>query len=100
MMVAALRSPDPVVYLYPAGLRTLSEEVPDEQYEVPLDKAAVRIEGSDLTIVSSGPGMPVVLEAAERLAAQAWAPEVIDLRALKEMDTETLVNSVAKTKRC
>lgn len=98
MMVSALRSPDPVVYLYPAGLRTLTEEVPDGQYEVPLDKAALRIEGGDLTIVSSGPGMPVALEAAERLAADGVNPEVIDLRVLKEMDTETLVNSVAKTK--
>ena len=98
MMVSALRSPDPVVYLYPAGLRTLTEEVPDEQYEV-LDKAAVRMEGSDLTIVSSGGGMPGVLEAAETLKAEGMGVEVIDLRVLKEMDTETLVNSVAKTKR-
>ncbi|MDQ2088918.1 alpha-ketoacid dehydrogenase subunit beta [Marimonas arenosa] len=99
MMVSALRSPDPVVYLYPAGLRTLTEEVPDEQYEVPLDKAAVRQEGSDLTIVSSGGGMPGVLEAAEVLTGEGMSVEVIDLRVLKEMDTETLVNSVAKTKR-
>jgi len=88
-----------VVYLYPAGLRTLVEEVPDEPYEVPLDKAAVRQEGSDLTIVSSGGGMPEVLKAAETLTAEGMSVEVIDLRALKEMDTETLVNSVAKTKR-
>ncbi|WP_137701217.1 alpha-ketoacid dehydrogenase subunit beta [Marimonas lutisalis] len=99
LMHAALRSPDPVVYLYPAGLRTLTEEVPDEPYEVPLDKAAVRTEGSDLTIVSSGAGMPDVLEAAKMLADEGAGIEVIDLRALKEMDTETLVTSVAKTKR-
>lgn len=99
MMVSALRSPDPVVYLYPAGLRMLSEEVPDEQYEVPLDKAALRIEGSDITIVGSGGGMPEVLAAAERLQGDGMSVEVIDLRVLKEMDTETLVNSVAKTKR-
>lgn len=99
MMISALRSPDPVVYLYPAGLRMLSEEVPDEQYEVPLDKAAVRMEGTDLTIVGSGAGMPDVLEAAGQLAGAGMSVEVIDLRALKEMDTETLVNSVAKTKR-
>ncbi|SIT03322.1 transketolase subunit B [Roseivivax lentus] len=99
MMHAALRSPDPVVYLYPAGLRTLTEDVPDEPYEVPLDKAAVRQEGSDLTIVSSGGGMPGVLEAAATLTAEGASVEVIDLRVLKEMDTETLVNSVAKTKR-
>lgn len=99
LMHAALRSPDPVVYLYPAGLRTLTEEVPDEPYEVPLDKAAVRMEGSDLTIVSSGGGMPGVLEAAEMLTGEGMSVEVIDLRVLKEMDTQTLVTSVAKTKR-
>jgi pyruvate dehydrogenase E1 component beta subunit len=99
LMHAALRSPDPVVYLYPAGLRSLTEEVPDEPYEVPLDKAAVRMEGSDLTIVSSGGGMPGVLEAAEMLTGEGMSVEVIDLRVLKEMDTETLVTSVAKTKR-
>ncbi len=99
MMISALRSPDPVVYLYPAGLRTLQGEVPDEAYEVPLDKAAVRQEGNDLTIVSSGAGMPDVLEAAAKLTADGMSVEVIDLRTFKEMDTETLVNSVSKTKR-
>jgi pyruvate dehydrogenase E1 component beta subunit len=73
--------------------------VPDEQYEVPLDKAAVRQEGSDLTIVGSGAGMPDVLDAAKRLTAAGMSVEVIDLRVLKEMDTATLVTSVAKTKR-
>lgn len=99
MMHAALRSPDPVVYLYPAGLRMLSEEVPDEAYEVPLDKAAVRQEGRDLTIVGSGAGMPDILEAARQLGEAGMSVEVIDLRVLKQMDTETLVTSVAKTKR-
>jgi len=99
MMHAALRSPDPVVYLYPAGLRMLSEEVPDEPYEVPLDKAAIRQEGTDLTLVGSGGGMPDVLEAAKRLREAGMKVEVIDLRVLKQMDTETLVKSVAKTRR-
>ena len=99
LMVSALRSPDPVVYLDPAGLRSLVEEVPDEQYEVPLDKAAIRTEGNDLTIVGSGAGMPEVLKATEQLQADGMSVEAIDLRVLKEMDTETLVNSVAKTKR-
>lgn len=99
MMHAALRSPDPVVYIYPAGLRMLMEEVPDEPYEVPLDKAAVRTQGSDITIVSSGPGMQISLEAAARLQAEGAGVEVIDLRVLKEMDSETFINSVVKTKR-
>ena len=99
LMVSALRSPDPVVYLDPAGLRPMVEEVPDEQYEVPLDKAAIRTEGNDLTIVGSGASMPEVLKATEQLQADGMSVEAIDLRVLKEMDTETLVNSVAKTKR-
>lgn len=99
MMVSAIRDPDPVCFLYAAGLRELSEEVPDEQYTVPLDKAAVRTTGNDITIVGSGGGMPEVMAATEKLRAQGMKVEAIDLRSLKPMDTETLVKSVRKTKR-
>jgi pyruvate dehydrogenase E1 component beta subunit len=99
MMVSALRSRDPVVYLYAAGLRDLIEDVPDEQYTTPLDKAAIRSEGSDITIVGSGGGMPEVLKATEDLKKAGMKVEAIDLRSLKPMDTETLVKSVQKTKR-
>jgi len=99
MMVSAIRDPNPVVYLFAAGLRQLSEEVPDEQYTVPLDKAAVRTTGNDLTIVGSGAGMPAVLDAADQLQKAGMKVEAIDLRSLKPMDTETLVASVQKTKR-
>ncbi len=99
MMVSALRDPNPVVYLYPAGLRDLMEEVPDEQYTVPLDKAAVRATGGDITIVGSGASMPEVMNAVEKLKAQGMSVEAIDLRSLKPMDTATLVKSVQKTKR-
>ncbi|HEU0201650.1 MAG TPA: transketolase C-terminal domain-containing protein, partial [Burkholderiaceae bacterium] len=85
--------------LYPAGLRELMEDVPDEQYTTPLDKAAIRTTGSDITIVGSGGGMPEVLAATERLQKMGMKVEAIDLRALKPMDTETLVRSVRKTKR-
>ena len=99
MMVSAIRDRNPVVYLYPAGLRELMEEVPDDQYQTPLDKAAVRITGGDITIVGSGGGMPEVMKAAEILRQQGAKPEVIDLRCLKPMDTETLVTSARKTRR-
>jgi pyruvate dehydrogenase E1 component beta subunit len=89
MMVSAIRDPNPVVYLYPGGLRELVEEVPDDQYEVPLDRAAVRTEGSDITIVSSGAGMPEMLKAAEQLRKEGMGVEAIDLRSLKPMDTDT-----------
>jgi pyruvate dehydrogenase E1 component beta subunit len=99
MMVSAIRDPNPIVYLYPAGLRSLVEDVPDEQYETPLDKAAVRTEGGDITIVGSGASMPEVMKAAEQLQQDGAGVETIDLRSLKPMDTATLVNSVQKTKR-
>jgi pyruvate dehydrogenase E1 component beta subunit len=99
MMVSAIRDPNPVVYLYPAGLRNMVEDVPDDQYETPLGKAAVRTTGGDITIVSSGAGMPEVLKAAAILQKSGMGVEAIDLRSLKPMDTETLVKSVQKTKR-
>lgn len=99
MMASAIRDPNPVCYLYPAGLRELMEDVPNEQFTTPLDKAAVRTTGSDITIVGSGGGMPEVLKATELLQKQGMKVETIDLRCLKPMDTETLVKSVQKTKR-
>jgi pyruvate dehydrogenase E1 component beta subunit len=98
MMVSAIHDPNPVVYLYPAGLRELMEEVSDSQYTVPLDKAIVRTTGSDITIVGSGASMPDVLKATEMLQKKGVKVEAIDLRCLKPMDTETLVKSVQKTK--
>jgi pyruvate dehydrogenase E1 component beta subunit len=99
MMVSALRDPNPVAFLYAAGLRDLIEDVPDEQFSTPLDKAAIRSEGSDITIVGSGGGMPEVLKATDALKKAGMKVEAIDLRSLKPMDTETLVKSVQKTKR-
>jgi pyruvate dehydrogenase E1 component beta subunit len=99
MMVSAIRSRDPVVYIYPAGLRDMVEDVSDDQFETPLDKAAVRTTGSDITIVGSGPSMPEVMKATAALQKQGAKVEAIDLRSLKPMDTETLVKSVQKTKR-
>jgi len=99
MMTAAIRDPNPVVFLWPDGLREMMEDVPNEQYETPLDKAALRTTGGDITIVGSGGGMPEVLKATEQLQQQGMKVDTIDLRVLKQMDTETLVKSVQKTKR-
>lgn len=99
LMVAAFRSDDPVVFLDPAANRALIDDVPDEIYEVPIGKAAIRTEGSDLTIVGNGPSMRQVLEATERLQGEGVGVEAIDLRTLHPMDTETLVTSASKTGR-
>lgn len=97
LMVSAIRDPDPVIYLNPAGLRTLVEDVPDEQFETPIGKAAIRTEGRDITVVGSGASMPVVLKATKRLQEEGVGVEAVDLRSLKPMDTETLVKSAKKT---
>ena len=99
MMVSAIRDPNPVAFLWADGLRSMIEDVPDEQYMTPLDKAAVRTEGTDITIVGAGGGMPEVVKATEQLQKAGMKVETIDLRSLKPMDTETLVTSVRKTKR-
>lgn len=101
LLTAAIRDPDPVLFLEPMKLyRSITEEVPDESYEIPLGKANVVREGEDLTIITWG--APVHL--AKRVAEQ-WADkdnlsiEVIDLRTIVPMDIESIMNSVEKTGR-
>jgi pyruvate dehydrogenase E1 component beta subunit len=97
LLAAAIRSPDPVVVLEPKVLyRSPREEVPDGEYVVPLGKARVVREGSDVTVIAYGGMVRVALDAAEEIDASA---EVVDLRTLKPLDEETLLASVAKTGR-
>jgi pyruvate dehydrogenase E1 component beta subunit len=97
LLAAAIRSPDPVVVFEPKVLyRSPREEVPDGDHVVPLGKARVAREGTDVTLIAYGGMVPVALAAAEELDASA---EVIDLRSLKPLDEETLLGSVAKTGR-
>lgn len=99
LMITAIRSPDPFVYINFGGFRALFEDTPDEPYEIPCGKAAIRTEGRDITIVGSGASMPDVLQGTELLQAEGISVEAIDLRSLNPMDTETLVKSVQKTGR-
>ena len=97
LLAAAIRSPDPVVLFEPKVLyRSPREEVPDGEHVVPLGKARVAREGSDVTLIAYGGMVPVALVAADDLEASA---EVIDVRTLKPLDEETLLASVAKTGR-
>ena len=97
LLAAAIRSPDPVVVLEPKVLyRGPREDVPGGEHVVPLGKARVAREGSDVTLIAYGGMVPVALAAAEELEASA---EVIDIRTLKPLDEETLLASVAKTGR-
>jgi pyruvate dehydrogenase E1 component beta subunit len=97
LLAAAIRSPDPVVLFEPKVLyRSPREEVPDGEHVVPLGKARVAREGTDVTLIAYGGMVGVAVAAAEELDASA---EVIDVRTLKPLDEETLLGSVAKTGR-
>jgi pyruvate dehydrogenase E1 component beta subunit len=97
LLAAAIRSPDPVVVFEPKVLyRSPREEIPDGDHVVPLGKARVAREGTDVTLIAYGGMVSVALAAAEELDASA---EVIDVRTLKPLDEETLLGSVAKTGR-
>ncbi len=100
LLKAAIRNDDPVVFMEPKRLyRAVKEEVPSDDYLIPIGKAAIRREGSDITLVSYGGPMVETLRAAEEMAAAGVDPEVIDLRTVMPWDKETVLNSVAKTGR-
>nr|WP_256545105.1 alpha-ketoacid dehydrogenase subunit beta [Halobellus ramosii] len=98
LLTAAIRDPDPVLFMEPKRIyRSIRDEVPEGEHEVPLGEAAVRREGSELTVVAWGAMMPATLDAVEQSGVDA---EVIDLRTISPMDAETIVESVKKTGRC
>jgi 2-oxoisovalerate dehydrogenase E1 component beta subunit len=98
MLIQAIEDPDPVLYLeHKKTYRLIKGEVPDERYTVEFGKAAIRREGSDLTCISYGLMHHYCLEAADRLAQDGIDAEIIDLRSIYPMDTETVLESVSKT---
>jgi 2-oxoisovalerate dehydrogenase E1 component beta subunit len=100
MLLQAIDDEDPVVYLeHKKTYRLIKGDVPDERYTIPLGKAVVRREGTDLTCVSYGLMHHYCVEAAERLAGEGLEIEVIDLRSIFPLDMDTVLNSVAKTNK-
>ena len=101
LMKTAIRDDNPVIFLENEMLYGKSFEVPLlEDYTVPFGKARIWREGTDATIVSFGIGMQYALEAAKKLEADGVSVEVIDLRTLRPIDYETIINSIEKTNRC
>jgi len=97
LLAAALEGDDPVIFLEPKVLyRAGREEVPTEHYTLPIGRARLRTDGTDLTLVTYGGMVPVAIEAANRSEVSV---EVIDLRTLFPWDRETVLGSVAKTGR-
>jgi len=101
LLKTAIRDPNPVIFLENEILYGRSFDVPDiEDHTVPFGKARIWRTGTDVTLVSFGIGMTYALEAAEILAKDGIEAEVIDLRTLRPMDTEAIIESVKKTNRC
>jgi len=98
LLKSAIRDNDPVIFFeHKALYRRIKEDLPAEEYTVPLGKAKVVREGRDLTIVTYGAMVWTALEAADRLAAEGVSVEVVDLRTLLPLDRETVCHSVKKT---
>jgi pyruvate dehydrogenase E1 component beta subunit len=101
LLKSAIRDPNPVVVLENEILYGRSFDVPDlDDFTVPLGTARVARPGTDVTIVSFGIGMTYALQAAEELAREGISAEVVDLRSLRPLDSETVIASVRKTNRC
>ena len=99
MLISAIRSPDPVIFLEPKKIyRAFREEVHDDTYEVPLGEAAVRREGTDVSVFTWGAMTRPTIEAAKNLDGEIDV-EVVDLRTLSPLDIDTVVESFKKTGR-
>ena len=99
LMKSAIRDDDPICFMESEMLYGHKGEVPEEEYLVPIGKAKVRREGTDVTIVSYNKMSLVALSAAEELAKEGISAAVIDLRTIRPLDHQTLVESVKKTNR-
>ncbi len=101
LLKAAIRDPNPVIFLENEILYGHSFEVPKlDDYVLPIGKARIAREGSDVTIVSFGIGMTYAVKAAAELADMGIDAEIVDLRTLRPIDLDTVVESVKKTGRC
>jgi pyruvate dehydrogenase E1 component beta subunit len=100
LMKSAIRDNDPVLIMESEKMYGDKAQVPENEYLIPIGKAAIKRKGKDVTIVSFGKILKVAFEAAEVLANEGIDCEVIDLRTIRPIDYETLVESIKKTNRC
>ena len=100
LLISSIRDNDPVVFLEHLKLyRAFRQEVPEEEYTIPLGKADVKREGTDLSIITYGAMVHESLKAAEELEKEGLSVEVVDLRTISPLDIETIIASVEKTGR-
>ena len=101
LLKSSIRCDDPVIFLESEKMLADKDEVPDEEYFIPLGVAKVEREGKDVTVLSYGRTLArAVRPAVQALEAAGFDPEVIDLRTLRPLDVDTIARSIAKTHRC
>ena len=100
LLISAIRDPDPVIFMEPKRIyRAIRQEVPVEEYTIPLGKAEIRRQGSDITIICYGAMVREAEKTAEALQSKRISCEIIDLRTLFPLDTPAIISSVKKTGR-
>ena len=100
LLISSIRDNDPVIFLEHMKLyRSFRQEVPEEEYTIPLGKAEVKREGKDLSIITYGAMVHDSIKAAEELEKEGYSVEVVDLRTVQPLDIESIVASVEKTGR-
>jgi len=99
LLKSSIRDNDPVIFMESELMYGDKMDVPQEEYLIPIGKADIKKEGNDVTLVSFGKIMKVALEAAENLEKEGVSAEVIDLRTVRPIDYDMIVNSIKKTNR-
>lgn len=101
LLLAAIRNPDPVIFLEPKRIyRMVKQDVPDNGEALPIGKCFTLKQGTDITLVSWGASIHETTIAAQKLAEEGISAEVIDVASIKPLDMETILDSVRKTGRC
>jgi pyruvate dehydrogenase E1 component beta subunit len=99
LLKSAIVDNDPVIFMESEVMYSDMGEVPEQEYYIPIGKADIKREGTDVTLVSYNKMMKVALKAAEELEKENVSAEVVDLRTIRPLDMETIINSVKKTNR-
>ena len=100
LLKSAIRDDNPVIFIEGEMLYNTKGEVPEGEYTIPLGLADIKRPGTDVTLVCHSKTVAVALKAADQLAADGINAEVVDLRTIRPLDTETILTSVARTHRC
>jgi pyruvate dehydrogenase E1 component beta subunit len=100
LLISAIRDPDPVIFFEPKRIyRAFREEVPEDEYTIPIGKARIVTEGDDMTIISWGAPVVQCMQAIEKASGDGRSIELIDLRTISPLDMETIESSIRKTGR-